>query len=124
MPSMIRGRRADSAREDWADMPATLSGYPGPVLQITASGELQPMNDDGRWLIDALDRPAAREAASRLLDLIKRAIDDKNTTRDILALPADRARARDRHGRAAARRAPGAGDRTGYDRIPSHDPRR
>ncbi len=89
MPSMIRGRRADSAREDWADMPATLSGYPGPVLQITASGELQPMNDDGRWLIDALDRPPAREAASRLLDLIKQAIDDKNTTRDILALPAD-----------------------------------
>ncbi len=89
MPSKIRGRRADSARDDWADMPATLSGYPGPVLQITASGELQPLNDDGRWLIDALDRPAGQDAASRLLDLIKQAIADRTTTRDILALPTD-----------------------------------
>ena len=89
MPSMIRGRRADSAGDDWADIPETLSGYPGPVLQITASGELQALNDDGRWLIDALDRPAARDAASRLLDLFKQAIDLKSTTRDTLALPAD-----------------------------------
>ena len=68
---------------------AAFAGYPGPVLQITDRGALHGVNRAGQMLIKSLDNPAAAEAASRLLDLIKTAHEDGNASRGTLQLPGD-----------------------------------
>ena len=89
MSATLRGNRTAATHRETADAMAALASYPGPVLQITAKGEIKPFNADGQWLIKALDNPAANEAAAVFLDLIKGAAQSNAPTRDLLSLPGE-----------------------------------
>ncbi|MCG8543742.1 MAG: sensor domain-containing diguanylate cyclase [Alphaproteobacteria bacterium] len=87
MTSNRSKKRASTPPKDADGNAAALAGYPGPVLQITDRGALRSINRAGKHLIDSLDNPAAGEAASTLLDLIKAAVEDDAASRATLWLP-------------------------------------
>lgn len=78
----IRKTTADGA------VAAALAAFPGPILQITADGEIRALNAAGKDLMAALGRKEADEAATALMDLIKRACDRGEAARGVMHLPA------------------------------------
>ena len=82
-----RGAR-NKAQEPAASADA-LAVFPGPTLEITASGEIRALNAAGRRLMAMLDRRDANDAATALMDLIKTACDQGDAARAALSLPGD-----------------------------------
>jgi diguanylate cyclase (GGDEF)-like protein/PAS domain S-box-containing protein len=68
---------------------AALAAFPGPTLEITASGDIQALNAAGARLMTVLGRRDANEAATALMELIKTACDQGAAARDVLALPGE-----------------------------------
>jgi len=68
---------------------AALAAFPGPTLEITASGDIQALNPAGARLMTVLSRRDANEAATALMELIKTACDQGDAARGTLLLPGE-----------------------------------
>jgi diguanylate cyclase (GGDEF)-like protein/PAS domain S-box-containing protein len=68
---------------------AALAAFPGPTLEITASGDIQALNAAGARLMTVLGRRDANEAATALMELIKTACDQGDAARGALLLPGE-----------------------------------
>lgn len=68
---------------------AALAAFPGPTLEITASGDIEALNPAGARLMTVLGRRDANDAATALMALIGTACDQGDAARGTLDLPAD-----------------------------------